>query len=141
MKTNKKVFLKLPEYPGGKEELNKYLRENLQYPELARINREEGIVYVKAEIDDDGVVSKILIEKGLGFGCNEEAIRLISGIRFGNVKNRGKRVKITRKFRIEFKLPEVFSVKYNFLPGNEEKSSKPVAPSGNYTYTVTINRD
>jgi len=35
MKNSKKRFLKLPEYPGGKEAFKKYIRTNIRYPSEA----------------------------------------------------------------------------------------------------------
>lgn len=141
MKSKKQKFLKLPEFPGGKDELKKYIRDNLQYPELAKQNGIEGIVHLSAEIDDNGNVLKILIYKGLGYGCDEEAIRLISNIRFGSVKNRGRRVKITRKFRIEFKLPPRLPIRYELKSDFVEKDAKNKKDKENkeekgYTYTI-----
>jgi len=131
----------LPEFPGGKAELVRYLQENLQYPELARTNRIEGVVHVKAVIDDNGTVCEVHVEKGLGHGCDEEAIRLISSISFGDVKNRGKKVKVFRKFRIEFKLPRELAISYNVKPGKAEKSTKPATVKENYSYIIQYRRD
>jgi TonB family protein len=139
LKEKKKVFLKLPEFPGGKVELVKYIRENLQYPELARINRIEGIVYLSAEINGEGEVIDVMINKPIGYGCDEEATRLVSSLKFGKVRNRGKKVKIIKKFSIEFKLPENISLQYNIstttgnIPTQKSKTS--------YTYNLDINRD
>ncbi|MCD6355300.1 MAG: TonB family protein, partial [Prolixibacteraceae bacterium] len=87
MKKSNKQFLKLPEYPGGKEAFKKYIKSNLVYPQKALEKRVEGTVFVIAEIDDNGNVLQIEIEKGIGSGCDEEAGRLIKNIRFGGVKN------------------------------------------------------
>ena len=56
---------------------NRYLTDNLQYPEAARINGIEGKVKIKFLVDTQGNPEGIEITEGLGFGCNEEAIRLI----------------------------------------------------------------
>lgn len=102
----KKTFLKLPEYPGGKEEFRKYILENLKYPSLAIEKKIQGIVYLSAEINDHGDVLNVRVEKGLGYGCDEEAVRLINSVQFGGVNNHGVRVKTRKRFRIEFKLKE-----------------------------------
>ncbi len=83
MKRSQQYFLKLPEYPGGKDAFKKYIKENLKYPKEALINQIQGIVFVRAEIDDNGNVLHADVEKGIGSGCDEEAIRLIENIRFG----------------------------------------------------------
>ena len=102
-----KKFLKYPEFPGGKEEFKKYIKESLIYPKEALENKIEGVVFLNAEINDNGLVTNVNIEKGLGYGCDEEAKRLLSGCKFGGVKNRGVRVKTRKKFRINFKLPQM----------------------------------
>lgn len=133
----KKKFLKLPEYPGGKEALRKYIKENLVYPNLAIDKRIEGIVYLKAEIDDNGNVLNVWIEKGLGAGCDEEATRLIKNIQFTGVKNRGVRVKTKKRFRIEFKLPPQKKVNFNLV--KTKPDSKKNVPDKTYTYTLKLN--
>ena len=140
MKKNEKKFLKLPEYPGGKEALKKYIRENLRYPEEAVSHRIEGIVYLLSEINDNGGVEEVWIEKGLGFGCDEEAIRLIKNIRFGGVKNRGVRVKTKRRFRIEFKLPPENKIHYQYSAKKEEDKVENKPKPAGYSYTIQINK-
>jgi TonB family protein len=105
MKHREKKFLKRPEYPGGKEAFRQYVKSNLKYPEEALAKGIGGIVYLSARIDDNGEVSDVEVEKGIGGGCDEEAVRLISSVHFGKVKNRGLRVSTRKKFRIEFRLP------------------------------------
>ena len=141
MINKKKQFIKLPEYPGGKEQLIKYLRENLQYPELARINNIEGIVHLTAEIDNDGNVINAMIDKSLGYGCDEEAIRLVSSLNFGRVTNKGRRVTITKKFRIEFQLPKNISVQYNLKPEIKVKSSEEFIKGNSFTYQIQFPKD
>jgi outer membrane biosynthesis protein TonB len=120
----KRVFLSFPEYPGGKEEFRKYITANLRYPAEALSHKIEGIVYLSALIDDNGYARDVTVEKGIGFGCNEEAVRLISEIRFGSVHNRGLRVKTKKKFRIKFK-----------LPGKPKQTALKVQTEINYSYT------
>lgn len=131
----KKVFLKLPEYPGGKEEFKKYISENLKYPEQAIINQISGLVIIQAEIDDNGLVLNTKIIKSVGFGCDEEAERLIKNIHFGGVKNKGRRLKITKKFRINFILPAKQSIKYEVI--QDKKIENASAPK-TYSYTLNI---
>ena len=137
MNKHKKTFLKLPEYPGGKEAFKKYIRSNLKYPEMALLSRTQGIVFLTAEIDDKGNVGEVIVNKGLGKGCDEEAQRLIKNVRFGSVKNRGVHVKSTRRFKIEFKLPPKPKIVYEII---SEQSAKKIQTENtqNYSYTVRI---
>ncbi len=93
MKNRKKIFFQVPQIIGGNEAFKKYVEDNLVYPAEAKERRIEGIVYLNAEIDDNGHVIHVEILHGLDGGCNEEAIRLINNVRFGAVKNKGIRLK------------------------------------------------
>ena len=115
MKNTSKKFLKLPEYPGGKDAFRKYIKDNLIYPEDAIKQEVEGIVHVEASINDNGEVVNVIIKNGIGSGCDEEAIRLIQNIQFSGVKNRGVRVITKKKFRIEFILPPNKQVNYQLI--------------------------
>ncbi len=143
MKRSKKKFLKRPEYPGGKEAFKKYIKENLRYPEEALQKRIEGTIQLMAEIDDNGNVGEVSIEKGLGYGCDEEAVRLIKNVQFGGVKNRGVRLKSKKKFRIEFKLPPQtkqktsYNYSYNKTQDTKPKENLPNKKPG-YSYTIKL---
>lgn len=102
--SQKKRFLHFPEYPGGKDEIKRYISDNLIFPEAALREKVSGTVYLSAEVDDNGRVTDIEVEKGIGYGCDEEAVRLISGLRYGGVHNRGLRLRVRHRFRIRFDL-------------------------------------
>ena len=133
----KKKFLKFPEYPGGKEAFKKYIKENLKYPEEALQKKVEGGVQLSAAIDDNGNVLDVTVEKGLGAGCDEEAVRLIENVQFGGVKNRGVRLKTRKKFRIEFKLPKGKSLKYT-VKKSPEKTEAQNPKSKGYSYSINL---
>ena len=54
-----------------------YLKENLKYPEAARENNIDGSVVITVVVQEDGSLVNFEVKQGLGFGCDEEAIRLI----------------------------------------------------------------
>lgn len=139
MKNPKKKFIKLPEYEGGKEAFKKYIKANLIYPKEALDKRIQGIVYLNAVINDNGDVLKVSIERGVGTGCDEEAIRLIQNVQFPKVKNRGVRVKTKKKFRIEFKLPP--QKKVNFQLTNKKVKEAEPKTSKTYSYTISITKN
>jgi TonB family protein len=64
-----------PEIP--RSNYNRYLRDNLVYPQQAIDNSISGRVVVEVTISPDGSISNLEIIQSLGFGCDEEAIRLI----------------------------------------------------------------
>lgn len=64
-------------FPGGMVELRKFTSLHLTYPEAALKNDISGRVSVKFSVAKDGTINNIEIKRGLGYGCDEEAIRLI----------------------------------------------------------------
>ena len=67
----------MPEYVGGTLAMMQWLGENINYPRYARDNGIEGTVYVSFIINTDGSISDATVVKGIGFGCDEEAVRAI----------------------------------------------------------------
>jgi TonB family protein len=132
----KKKFLKLPKYPGGSEAFRKFIAKNLQYPDTALEARIEGSVFVEYVISDNGLVSELRILKGIGYGCDEEALRLVGMLRYEKVKNQGVRVKTTTKTTIHFRLPASMTISYTSSPKNppEKKNDNPET----YNYTITF---
>jgi len=135
VKNSKKKFIKIPEYSGGKEAFGKYIDKNLVYPKEAQENRVEGIVYLIAEINDNGKVLNVSVERGIGHGCDEEAIRLVNNVSYTRVRNRGKRVKTKKKIRIAFKLPMQNKVQFNLVKTSSVKNTEVI---NNYSYTINI---
>ncbi len=91
----------MPTISGGLESLQK----SLVYPTQALQNKIEGKVYVLTTIDSNGVQLCHKIIKGLGYGCDEEAIRIISKAKFYPGYQRNKPVKVSVAIPIIFKLP------------------------------------
>jgi len=67
-----------PQFPGGMDALSNFISMNMQYPEAARSVRISGTVIAGFDIGDDGNISNIQILKGIGAGCDDEVLRLIS---------------------------------------------------------------
>ncbi|GAB3920343.1 hypothetical protein GCM10028827_01910 [Mucilaginibacter myungsuensis] len=65
------------EFPGGIQQFYKYLAKNMNYPELARKNNVQGKVFVTFVIKDDGSITDAKIIRGIGSGCDEEALRVL----------------------------------------------------------------
>lgn len=66
-----------PEFKGGSRRLTRYLKNNINYPVQARQNKVEGTVYVSFIVEKNGTLSGIYIIRGLGSGCDEEAMRVL----------------------------------------------------------------
>ena len=63
--------------PAFSGDLNAYISSHLKYPELAKENGIEGPVIVKFIVNEDGSVSDATIVRGIGGGCDEEALRMV----------------------------------------------------------------
>jgi protein TonB len=95
----------MPEYPGGMAGLQKYLQSNLKYPAQAREDGIEGRVIVKFVVNEQGRVEGATIIKGLGGGCDKEALRVVNamkGWKPGMVQ--GKAVKVYYTLPIAFRM-------------------------------------
>jgi TonB family protein len=138
----KKQFLNLPKYTGGSDAFRKFINANLRYPDTALEARAEGTVIVEYDILDNGHVQHPRILKGIGHGCDEEAMRVVGMLQYEKVKNRGVRVKVTTKTNIQFKFP---GVRINYSAASEPPPSiqgkKPESKNPGsvvYEYTVTF---
>ncbi|GAB3020572.1 energy transducer TonB [Spirosoma pulveris] len=67
-----------PEFPGGFGTLSAYLKENVRYPAAAAQAKAKGFVLVSYLIDTTGNVTAIKLLKDIGYGCDEEALRVVS---------------------------------------------------------------
>lgn len=67
----------MSEFPGGKKKLLKYLSMNIRYPIEARKNLVSGKVFCSFVVEKDGEITDAKIISGIGFGCEEEVIRVI----------------------------------------------------------------
>ena len=94
-----------PEFPGGEKALSEFLKSHLDYPVNARENGIEGAVWVAFIVLPNGKISHFKIIKELGFGCDEEVLRLIDLLKYEKAYNKGRNVAIHRKLKVDFKLP------------------------------------
>jgi len=137
----KKSFIKLPTYPGGKKAFKEFVSQNLIYPEEALKNGTEGLIHAEYEVNNLGEVSDIRIKKGIGYGCDEETIRILSLMVYEPVRNRGIRIKSKMKARILFKLPipsidnSANSVNINYTTTKKDKEKE---TNKSYSYTINI---
>ena len=69
--------IKLAEPFGGRKAYNKYLETNLRYPQAALENKVKGKVTIEFTVDTSGALSDFNVTKSLGFGCDDEVIRLV----------------------------------------------------------------
>ena len=94
-----------PQFPGGGEAMLKFIQQNLKYPGRARRMGIEGRVFIKAVIERDGTISGVEVMKGIGAGCDEEALQVIRSFPIWIPgKQRGKPVRVRITFPIKFTL-------------------------------------
>jgi TonB family protein len=67
-----------PDFPGGIEKLYSYVQGKLFYPEAAIANNIEGMVEVSFLIEKDGTLTDFKLLKGIGYGCDEVVMNIIS---------------------------------------------------------------
>lgn len=106
--TSDEPVLWVGEKPNFQGDYVKFLQSNLRYPASAANNEISGRVVVEYVVEKDGAFSNIKVLKGIGFGCDEEAVRvvkLMSG-KWTPGKNNGHAVRFKTMIPIVFKLPE-----------------------------------
>jgi TonB family protein len=100
------------EFPGGPRALKVFLKENLRYPSAAQKANAGGKVYVQFVVNRDGSIQDVQILKSLGFGCDEEAMRLIKAVpRWTPGKQSGRPVRSRFTQPITFVLSEYVQIK------------------------------
>lgn len=104
----KEVFTiveEMPSFPGGEAERNKFLATNIVYPQQATENGIQGTVYVSFVVDSKGNVTDVKILRGIGGGCDEEALRVVKMMpKWHPGKQNGKQVRVLFNMPIYFKL-------------------------------------
>ncbi|MBQ6742493.1 MAG: M56 family metallopeptidase [Bacteroidales bacterium] len=94
-----------PEFPGGMEALMKYLSENIKYPEQAKKENIQGKVYMRFVVERDGSIVDAEILRGIGGGCDEEALRVVNAMpKWEPGKQKGTPVRVQYNLPIVFKL-------------------------------------
>lgn len=96
------VVEQMPEFNG---DIVAYLSKHVSYPEMARENNIQGRVVVRFVVNEDGSIAGASIIKGIGGGCDEEAIRVISAMpKWKPGKQNGQAVKVFFQVPIMFTL-------------------------------------
>ena len=70
------IVEEMPSFPGGEAERNKFLAENIVYPQQATENGIQGTVYVSFVVDSKGNVTDVKVLRGIGGGCDEKPYAL-----------------------------------------------------------------
>ncbi|WP_273215368.1 energy transducer TonB [Runella zeae] len=102
------VFLRVetpPQFVGGQDSLTVYLKNNLRYPTQAYQAKITGKVMVRFVVGSNGEISKSEIISGIGYGCDEEALRVVTLFpKWIPGRQSGKNVAVQQILPIEFAL-------------------------------------
>ena len=90
----------MPELIGGLGSI----QSKIKYPEIAKKAGVEGRVFVQFVVNTDGSVVDPVVVRGIGAGCDEEAVRAVSQAKFKPGRQRGKPVPVKMSLPITFKL-------------------------------------
>ncbi|GAB4124216.1 MAG: hypothetical protein OHK0045_11150 [Raineya sp.] len=96
----------MPQPEEGYKKFYQYLQENLYYTQEALEKKIQGYVFVQFIVNSEGKLENIKVIKGLGYGLDEEAIRVFAESppwRAG--WHKGKKVPVRMTFHIAFRLP------------------------------------
>lgn len=97
----------MPSFPGGIEAFYKHVGKTIKYPRQAKKMGIMGKVFVQFIIDTDGSITEVSVMKGIGAGCDEEAVRVIESAPAWNPgKQRGRPVKVRMVLPITFSLSD-----------------------------------
>jgi TonB family protein len=93
-----------PEYFRGENALLEFIRENLEYPELAKRQNLQGVVELSFVVENNGRLSNIRVVRGVGGGCSEEAVTLMGKTRWRPAVHQGKIVRARMNYAIQFSI-------------------------------------
>ncbi|WP_220472578.1 TonB family protein [Spirosoma foliorum] len=122
------VVEKQPEFPGGMRALGQYLSRNLRYPSEAQQNKVEGRVFVQFVVSQTGEIRNLRVLKGVGGGCDEEAVRVVSQMpKWNPGMQDGKAVDVQYNLPIQFALEKwedkrTGQIEPNPKTGSEQKA-------------------
>lgn len=110
-----------PVFPGGEQAMAEFISANIVYPDSARINCEEGVVYVQFIVEKDGSLSEVTVVRGASPSLDEEAVRVVKMMpNWSPGEQKGEPV------RVRFTLPISFRIDCNEdipPPPEEDKKS------------------
>lgn len=97
-----------PMYQKGNYALMDFIKENLEYPRQAQLSNIQGTVVLRFVVEPSGLVTNVGVEKGIGGGCDQEALRVLQLIKWYPAKNENKLVRAQMTFPFYFILNEEF---------------------------------
>lgn len=134
-----------PTFPGGNEAMFKFLGENIKYPKAAVDANVKGRVFLSFVVTESGEVQDIAVLKGIGYGCDAEAIRVLSLFpKWEPAKQDGVPVNVRYNLPINFQLEESESKenkRTSSIQNQSESKVKITAPGALYVIDGKIEKD
>ncbi|MBR3492376.1 MAG: energy transducer TonB [Bacteroidales bacterium] len=97
----------MPGFPGGEVKLMEFIAKNINYPKEAIERSIEGRVFVGFIIDVDGSVTDVKLLRGIGGGCDEEAVRVVKSMpKWRPAKQNGVFSRVSYQIPVNFKLED-----------------------------------
>lgn len=94
-----------PEFPGGLENMYKYIKDNLKFTDIAKKTNITGTIYVEFTVEKDGSLTDVHVVRGIGGGLDEEAIRVVESMpKWKPARQGGMPVKVKYQIPISFNL-------------------------------------
>lgn len=101
------IVEQMPEFPEGNDKLKEYILSNTQYPQEAIEKGVEGKVFVGFVVEKDGSIGDVELLRGIGYGCDEEAMRVVRSLpKWNPGKQYGKTVRVRYQIPVFFKLED-----------------------------------
>jgi protein TonB len=95
----------MPEFPGGLEEMYKFLGDNVNYPAISMDNDSQGTAYVKFVVEKNGEISDLQVVKGVDQYINKEALRVLAKMpNWKPGEQMGQNVRVSFVLPIKFKI-------------------------------------
>jgi protein TonB len=100
------VIDKMPEFPGGKKAMDKFISDNIRYPEEAKNANVQGTIYITFVISKEGKVKDPVVERSTGNSSMEKEAQRIVLIMpdWTPAKQKGKAVPVYYSLPVDFKL-------------------------------------
>jgi len=151
-----KNFLEKAYYEGGSKALSAFIGEHLKYPKEAQQHQISGTVVVRYTINYKGKVIETKVVSGIGYGCDEEAQRVVRLLQFKVGSYRNIKIQFHKTIKIHFRKEKLkaavnktkppkqpktkgMNVQYSITPSQPKQvDQKGHKKTQSYSYTVTI---
>ena len=101
------IVEQMPEFPNGEDAMMQYIAEQVKYPAEAKKAGAQGRVFIGFIVEPDGSLSNFKVLRGIGYGCDEEALRVAQSMpKWNPGMQRGKAVRVSYLISVIFQLED-----------------------------------